>query len=141
MAIENLGLEIRLVSNLIYNKMNQVTMESEAISFHQCLILQHLSQNADKEIYQKDIEQLFSIKRPTANEMLRALEIKGYISRTASKQDSRKNILSATESGIAASERLTQKMYCLMKKLHGDIDKKELEQFEVTLKKLWKNME
>lgn len=141
MAIENLGLEIRVVSNLIYNKMTQVTMESEGISFHQCLILQHLSQNAGKEIYQKDIERLFSIKRPTANQMLRALENKGYIVRMVSEQDSRKNILTITESGIVASEHLTRKMYSLMKKLHGDIDKKELEQFEITLKKLWKNME
>lgn len=29
MAIENLGLEVRVLSNLIYNKLNQMTMETE----------------------------------------------------------------------------------------------------------------
>lgn len=28
MAIENLGLEIRILSNLIYNKLNQMTAEA-----------------------------------------------------------------------------------------------------------------
>lgn len=78
MVIENLGLEVRVLSNLIYNKLNQMTMETEGVSIHQCWILQHLTENADKEIYQKDIGQLFSIKRATANQMLRTLEAEGY---------------------------------------------------------------
>ena len=32
MAIENLGLEVRILSNLIYNKLNQMTMETENLS-------------------------------------------------------------------------------------------------------------
>ena len=97
MGIESLGLEIRVVSNLIYNKMNQLAMESENLTVHQCLILQYLSQNSEKEIVQKDIENLFSIKRSTANQMLRTLAERGYILRTVSPEDSRRNILTATE--------------------------------------------
>ena len=102
MAIENLGLEVRVLSNLIYNKLNQMTMETERVSIHQCWILQHLTENSDKEVYQKDIEQLFSIKRATANQMLRSLESKGYIRRTLSADDARRNILSVTKEGVAA---------------------------------------
>ena len=141
MGIESLGLEIRVVSNLIYNKMNQLAMESENLTVHQCLILQYISQNSEKEIVQKDIEHLFSIKRSTANQMLRTLAERGYILRTVSPEDSRRNILTATEKGLAASDHLTQKMYGFMKKLHGDIPKEELEQFETTLYKLWHNIE
>lgn len=54
--IENLGLEVRVLSNLIYNKLNQTTMETENQTIHQCWILQHLTQNAGKKVYQKDIE-------------------------------------------------------------------------------------
>ena len=89
MGIESLGLEIRVVSNLIYNRMNQLAMESENLTVHQCLILQYLSQNSEKEIVQKDIENLFSIKRSTANQMLRTLAERGYILRTVSPEDSR----------------------------------------------------
>ncbi len=100
MAIENPGLEIRILSNLIYNKMNQTTMEIENLTFYQCLILQHLTQNSDKEIYQKDIEQLFTIKRSPANQMLRILENMGFIERTVCAEDSRKNIITATKEGV-----------------------------------------
>ncbi|MDD6482389.1 MAG: MarR family winged helix-turn-helix transcriptional regulator [Lachnospiraceae bacterium] len=141
MAIERLGIDIRILSNLIYHKMNQITTETDNLTVHQCFILQYLSQNTGKEIYQKDIEELFSIKRSTANQMLRTLENRGYISREVSAQDSRKNIIAPTEEGIASSEHLTQHMYQFMKKLHGDISTEELEQFEKTLKKLWHNIE
>lgn len=139
--IENLGLEVRVLSNLIYNKLNQTTMETENLTIHQCWILQHLTQNVGKEVYQKDIEQLFSIKRSTANQMLRTMEFRGYIQRTVSEEDARRNILTVTEEGIAACEHLVEKLYQFMLKLHGDIPKSELEQFQVTLRKLWKNIE
>ncbi|RKI39246.1 MarR family transcriptional regulator [bacterium D16-51] len=139
--IENLGLEVRVLSNLIYNKLNQTTMETENLTIHQCWILQHLTQNVGKEVYQKDIEQLFSIKRSTANQMLRTMESRGYIQRTVSEEDARRNILTVTEEGIAACEHLVEKLYQFMLKLHGDIPKSELEQFQVTLRKLWKNIE
>ncbi|MDD7403627.1 MAG: MarR family winged helix-turn-helix transcriptional regulator [Butyribacter sp.] len=141
MAIERLGIEIRILSNLIYHKMNQITTETDNLTVHQCFILQYLAQNKDKENYQKDIEELFSIKRSTANQMLRTLENRGYISRETSAQDSRKNIITLTEEGSVSSEHLTQHMYQFMKKLHGDISSEELEQFEETLKKLWHNIE
>lgn len=141
MAIENLGLEVRILSNLIYNKLNQMTMETENLTIHQCWILQYLTNNIGKEIYQKDIEQLFSVKRSTANQMLRTIEARGYIKRVISEEDARKNVLSVTEEGIAACEHLVKKLYQFMLKLHGDIPKSELEQFQVTLRKLWSNIE
>ncbi|MGN0354352.1 MAG: MarR family winged helix-turn-helix transcriptional regulator [Muricoprocola sp.] len=141
MAIENLGLEIRVLANLIYNRANQVSMKDENLSIHQCWILQHLKENEGKEVYQKDIEQLFSIKRSTANQMLRGLETKNYIQRNISSEDARRNILTITESGEAAYNRLAQELYQVIKKLYGDIPQEELEQFQVTLRKLWKNIE
>lgn len=141
MAIANLGLEVRILSNLIYNKLNQMTMETEKLTIHQCWILQHLTDNVGKEIYQKDIEQLFSIKRSTANQMLKTMETRGFIRRTVSDEDARRNILTVTEDGIAACEHLVKNLYQFMLKLHGDIPKDELEQFQGTLRKLWQNIE
>lgn len=141
MAIENLGLEVRILSNLIYNKLNQTTMEAENLTIHQCWILQYLTQNADKEIYQKDIEQLFSVKRSTANQMLRTMESRGYILRTVSDEDARRNVLTVTKEGIAVCEHLMEILYQFMLKLHGSIPQSELEQFQITLRKLWRNID
>lgn len=139
--IENLGLEVRVLSNLVYNKLNQMTMETENLTIHQSWILQYLTQNAGQEIYQKDIEQLFSIKRSTANQMLRTMEVRGYIRRAVSDEDARRNVLTVTDEGIVACEHIGENLYQFMLKLHGDIPKSELEQFQVTLRKLWRNIE
>lgn len=141
MAIENLGLEVRTLSNLIYNKLNQMTVETERLTIHQCWILQYLTENVGKEIYQRDIEQLFSIKRSTANQMLRTMETRGYIKRTLSDEDARRNVLSITDEGIAACKHVVERLYQFMLKLHGDIPRTELEQFQTTMRKLWKNIE
>lgn len=141
MAAENLGLEIRILSNLIYNKLNRITMGNESLTIHQCWILQHLTDNAGKEVYQKDIEQLFSIKRSTANQMLRTMESRGYIRRTVSDEDARRNILTVTEEGVAACEHIVKNQQKFLLKLHGDIPESELELFQRTLKKLWRNIE
>lgn len=140
-AIENLGLEVRILSNLIYIKLNQKTMETENLTIHQCWILQHLTDHAGGEVYQKDIEQLFSIKRSTANQMLKTMEVRGFIRRTISDEDARRHVLTVTEEGIEACGHLVKNLYQFMLKLHGEIPRSELEQFQATLRKLWQNIE
>lgn len=140
MAIENLGLEIRILSNLIYHKANQVSMQAENLSIHQCWILQYLKENTGKEIHQKDIEQLFSIKRSTANQMLRGLETRGLICREVSPDDARRNVISITDTGLKTYGRLAEDLYQIMIQLYEGIPSEELKQFQKTLRKLWSNI-
>jgi len=139
--LENIGLEIRILSNLIYNRMNQRTMETANISVHQCLILQHLTQHPDEAVCQKEIEQLFSVRRSTANQMLRTLEERKLIRRFPAANDARKNIIEITEEGRRACEALNESMRQLLEQLLSGIDRTELAQFQTTLRKLWHNIE
>ena len=141
MALEELGLEVRILSNLIYNRLNQITMEVENLTIHQYWILSYLTVNLDKEVHQKEIEHFFSIKRSTTNEMLRTMETRGFIHRTVSSKDARRNILSVTEEGIKAREQLDQELHQIMLRFFGDIPRSELEQFQRTLKTLRHNIE
>lgn len=43
MALEDLGLEVRILSKLIYNRLNQTTMEVESLTIHQYWILSYLT--------------------------------------------------------------------------------------------------
>ena len=141
MVLEDLGLEVRILSNLIYKRLNQAAIEAENLTIHHYWILSYLVSNLDKEVYQKDIEQLLSIKRSTANEMLRMMEARGLIRRTISSKNARRNILSVTEEGIAAHERLDRNLNQLMLRFFGNISQPELEQFQKTLNTLRHNME
>ena len=48
-----------------------------------------LLETLHREIYQKDIEEEFQVRKPTATGMLQLLEKKGYIYRESSRQDGR----------------------------------------------------
>lgn len=139
MMFDALGFEIRILSNLIYNRLNQITLEAENLTIHQYWILSYLMNSpdgmnsADGEVYQKDVEQLLSVKRSTANEMLRTMEERGYIRRTVSPGNARRNVLSVTKTGIAARTRLAGDLSRCMQRLFQEIPDSELEQFQKTL--------
>ena len=55
------------------------------------------------DVYQKDVEQEFRIRRSTATVMLQSLEQKGYLVRVASTEDARLKRILLTEKAIRAS--------------------------------------
>ena len=133
MAFDALGFEIRILSNLMYNRLNQITLEAENLTIHQYWILSYLMNGAAGEVYQRDVEQLLSVKRSTANEMLRTMEERGYIRRTVSPGNARRNVLSVTQTGIAARTRLAGELSRCMLRFSQEIPDSELEQFQKTL--------
>lgn len=141
MAFDALGFEIRILSNLMYNRLNQITLEAENLTIHQYWILSYLMSGVDGEVYQRDIEQLLSVKRSTANEMLRTMEERGYICRTVSAGNARRNVLSVTQTGIAARTRLAGDLSRCMLQLSREIPNSELEQFRKILHTLRRSLE
>lgn len=59
-----------------------------------------------KDIYQRDIEEIFAIRRSTATVMLQTLEKKGYIIKTSVKHDARLKKITLTEKAVAMQEEL-----------------------------------
>lgn len=77
MPIDHLGFQIRTLSNLISRKINQmVSDEEETLTAHQSWVLDYLTKNHNQDIFQKDIEKKFSIRRSTASHMLQLMEKK-----------------------------------------------------------------
>jgi Transcriptional regulators len=60
-------------------------------------IIGYLSQNADKDIYQKNLEEEFSVTRSTASKVLALMEQKGLIERHGVAHDARLKKLVLTE--------------------------------------------
>lgn len=52
-------------------------------------IIEYVFANRDKDIFQKDLEKEFSIRRPTATNVLKTMEKRGMIVREPSKNDAR----------------------------------------------------
>lgn len=75
---ETIGYKVRLLHNQIHKNMEAKRMENEDnLTGMQRWTLGFLKDHSDCEVYQKDIEEAFSISRATASNMLGVMERKG----------------------------------------------------------------
>ena len=71
-------------SHLVYNR-----KDLKECSLSNLWVIDYVTDNSDKDIYQKDIEAEFSINRATASKMLSLMEEKKFISRISLSEDRR----------------------------------------------------
>ena len=86
-----IGLELRSLNNLIrrYFEFSSHKKEIETVTGNNGWIIGYLAKNADRDIYQKDLEEHFTITRSTASKVLTLMEQKGLIRREAVARDAR----------------------------------------------------
>lgn len=86
-----IGREFHSLNNLIhrYFEFSSHKREVETVTGNNGWIIGYLSENADKDIYQRDIEKHFTIARSTASKVLRLMEEKGLIQRQPVAHDAR----------------------------------------------------
>lgn len=94
-----IGLEIRSLNNLIcrYFEFSSHKKEIETVTGNNGWIIGYLAENVNKDIFQKDLEDHFSITRSTASKVLNLMEQKGLIRREAVAQDARLKKLILTD--------------------------------------------
>ncbi|HVY54767.1 MAG TPA: MarR family transcriptional regulator [Thermodesulfobacteriota bacterium] len=87
----SIGRELHSLNNLIrrYFEFSSHKREVETITGNNGWIIAYLSENADKDVYQKDLEGFFTITRSTASKVLRLMERKGLIQRQTVAHDAR----------------------------------------------------
>lgn len=133
-----LTLEIRIFSNSLYRKI--MSRIDSNLTMHQSLILGCITAAADRNVTQKEIEELFSIRRSTANHMFQLMEKNGYITRTQSCEDARVKVIGITEKGVAAHKEFADKLIEFERQLLGECSEEEIKAFRATMGKLWNNI-
>ncbi len=102
MAGTNIMFELHSLNNLIrrYFDFSSHKKEIETITGNNGWIIDYLAKNADKDIYQKDLENHFTITRSTVSRVLRLMEQKGLIERQPVAHDARLKKIVLTEKAI-----------------------------------------
>ncbi len=139
-----LGGEIRCVSNLIKRKIDSDPIFSEqnkVTGTHGYMLgfLCHKS-NSNEPVYQKDLEQAFSIRRSTVTEILNTMESNGLIIRENSNIDKRLKKLTVTERGYQTHKLIVSRLNALDDELRNLLTKDELNAFISGLEKLKNNL-
>lgn len=140
-----LGLQLKIVSNLLNRQIKQIAAHSEeempcAMSGLHGLIIAYLAENSDKNIYQRDIEKLLSIRRSSVTSILQSMEKNGLIRRVSVSHDARLKKIIITEQGQIHYDYITKEINRIESQLVQNISEAEIEQFRQTLTKLYYNI-
>ncbi|MBQ2980576.1 MAG: MarR family transcriptional regulator [Lachnospiraceae bacterium] len=142
MEEKRIGFEIRCINNLFkrYIELNKPPELDETTGIHGWAI-KYLYENRDKEIFQKDFETRFSIRRSTATNMLKLMEAKGLIERVSVPKDARLKKIVLTGKAINIHKQIEKNIMDFEKQLSRGLSEEEMETFFRILDKIKNNME
>ncbi len=130
--------EIRILSNLIRRKTFDTDCFNEigVILGSQGYIIKFLSENLNSDIFQKDIEKKFKLRRSTVTSALNRMEKAEFIKRESVDFDSRLKKITLTEKGLSVHRYIEGRINEIEKDLEKSLNKEEIEQFFSIIKKL-----
>lgn len=137
--IHALGFYIRKANILLDRNLSLIIAKNNAHGGTQGMVLKYLSKSKG-DVYQKDIEESFGVRRSTMSEMLDSLEKSGFIIRQTSLEDKRKNKIILTNKGIKECDLMQNSIDEFEKNMQKGILEKEIEEFLKTLSKVLTNL-
>ncbi len=139
--IEPIGMKVIKIHNGIVKYFSRKASDDPYnLPRSQGMIISYLSENRDRELYQKDIEKKFSISGATATTTLKAMEKEGLIRRTASSVDGRLKKISLTQKAYEHDERVNQNIHLLNEAIESRFSEDELTIFREYLDRVTQNI-
>ncbi len=139
---DKIGYEIKTLSNLIKRRIDNSAVFSEEVTGMHGWIIRYLYHSRDKrDIFQRDIETEFSIRRSTVTGILQLMEKNNLIRREPVGYDARLKKLVLTQKAIEIYEAIQKELDNLERQLAKDLTKEELTVFFSVMRKMRKNLE
>ncbi len=135
--------EIRSISNLIkrYIYRSAVTANCDQYSDIQGMIINYLSKNKKKDVFQKDIEEIFTIRRSTVTGILQSMEKNNLITRENVSYDARLKKIVLTDLGEKVNTHIITEMIKFEDTITKGVSDEELEMFVEIISKFKRNIE
>jgi len=126
-----IGVEIKKLNNTVYRAITYYAKMAgmDEVTLMHGWIIQYLYENREKEVFQKDIEQQFSICRSTVTNIIQLMEKKGYIARESVGHDARLKKVVLTEKGVETHDKMECLAWHLDQQLVEGISEEEMEVF------------
>ena len=144
-ADARIGAEIGMLHNLLRRQMACMTEKSENaanMTGMQAMIVHHLIMHEKKgDVFQKDIENAFQMRRSTATGILQLMEQHDLIRREPVEHDGRLKRLVLTEQAHAMDEYITERMKQMEQLLRQGITEDERKGWFAVCEKIRSNLE
>ena len=137
-----IGLELRSLSNLVrrYFEFSTHRKVIETITGNNGWIIGFLADNSDKDIFQKDLEDHFTITRSTASKVLSLMEQKNLIQRQTVAQDARLKKIVLTEKAKKIESLMRQDAIRMEQTLVKGFTEEEVNTLYSYIKRMKENM-
>lgn len=139
----DIGFAVRRLSNAIKRDIekSKSNMQIESAKSMNGWAIDYFYENRDKDIFQRDFEQKFSIRRSTASKTLKTMEQNGFIERISVESDARLKKIVLTDKAIKLHECIIEDIKRREKVLRKGLTEKEVKQFLDILEIITSNME
>lgn len=138
-----IGFEVRTLSNLIkrqFDKSGHRPPKDKQTAM-QGWVIGYLYGHRDADIFQRDLELEFSIRRSTATGILQLMEKNGLLTRTPVPQDARLKKLTLTEKAVGIHQGFMNHVENLESLMSKGLTDEELDAFFSIVAKIKKNLE
>lgn len=138
-----IGKKIRNLSNLIRRKVDKELIDRgiEVTNSQARIIGFVYRESLNRNVYQRDIEEEFDIRRSSVTNILQLLEKNGYITRESVEEDARLKKIVLTKKGIGIHEIVIKGILEVEESLNSIYSKEELNQLLNLLDKLFVDLE
>lgn len=138
-----IGFVVRRLSNLIKRDVekSKLRLGLDPLSDVNGWAIGYFYDNRNKDIFQKDFENKFSIRPSTASKILKTMEQKGFIQRISVETDARLKKIVLTDKAVNLHKKVIKEIDARENRLKTDISPDELEIFFRVMGKLTANME
>ena len=138
-----IGWHIKVISNLIKREVGNYGCEKnpDELTGNNMFIIGYLAKNEENDIFQKDLEEIFSVRRSTMSAIILRMEKKGFLTRESVARDARLKKLVLTEKGKKIHEMIESRITDTEEKLAAGLSEDEKRLLFVLLEKLRHNLE
>ncbi|MBQ9793196.1 MAG: MarR family transcriptional regulator [Clostridia bacterium] len=134
--------EVRYINHLLSRRAveNNFAEVDKNLTRANAFIIKYLINNAEKDIFQKDIENKFGITKSTASTVLKLMEAKNLITRESILNDARYKKIVPTKKAYEIHEKIEQSYLKDQELLLSNFSYEEKETFKALLTKLKTNI-
>lgn len=139
-----LGLDISRINHIISRKVDAAVINAidDSLTVSQAYVIDFISnEGEDREIFQKDLEKEFDLKRSSISLMLNNMEKSDLIKRVPVAEDARLKKIILTEKSMKLYENISTAIDSVENKLSENITLEEIKAFQRVLDKIRKNLE
>lgn len=141
--MDNLGAGLHALDNRIMRYMEQRfrAIDREMVTGTNGWILAYLLENADREVYQRELEREFGITRSTVSKVIKLMEQKGLVERCPDEHDARQRRLRLTEDAMIITRELDMEGKRLNERLLRGFNVNEIEILQGYMERMMRNMQ